>query len=139
MAHGRGSSVPDSLTMRTFQIDGALQDKLKEQEPKAVKNERGNLEFVVLHTGPVLIINAPVYGLYLVSHTSSVFVQAAPFYRGKLCGLCGNFDLNGQNDFRTSDGCYHHTPWSFAQNFVIPDGQCTVPAKANETEKSNCV
>lgn len=123
----------------TFQIDEIEQEEVKQERPKVVRNERGTLEFVIVRAGPVLIINAPTYGLYLVSHTSSVFVQAAPFYRGKLCGLCGNFDLNGQNDFVTTDGCHHHTDWSFAQDFVIPDGRCTVPARANGTEKTNCV
>ncbi|XP_028968525.1 vitellogenin-2 [Galendromus occidentalis] len=122
-----------------LKIDGADQGALTEDEPKVVENEDGILEFAVVAAGPVVIINAPIYGLYIVSHTSSVFVQAAPFYRGKLCGLCGNFDLNAQNDFHTTDGCQHHTEWSFAQNFVIPDSECRVPARANSTEKSNCV
>nr|ASB34117.1 vitellogenin [Neoseiulus barkeri] len=121
-----------------LKVDGADVGKLSDEEPKVTKNERGHLEFVVVQSGPVVTINAPIYGLFIVGHSSSIFVQAAPFYRGKLCGLCGNFDLNGQNDLWTTDGCHHHTDWSFAQNFVIPDDQCNLPAKANITERTNC-
>jgi len=96
-------------------------------KPKAVRNEHGVLELLITHEGPEVIVNAPKYGLYVISLSSSLFVQAATFYRGKICGLCGDFDLNGQNDFKTIDGYHHNTAHSFAQNFVIPDADCALP------------
>uniref|UniRef100_A0A8D0C6R1 Mucin 2, oligomeric mucus/gel-forming n=1 Tax=Salvator merianae TaxID=96440 RepID=A0A8D0C6R1_SALMN len=50
-------------------------------------------------------------GLYVVIETrwiiliwdrkTTVFIKLAPDYKGKVCGLCGNFDAKSSNDFTT--------------------------------------
>lgn len=46
--------------------------------------------------------------LVRVSITTSGRVQVTvpDSYRGKVCGLCGNYDGDSENDLRTSDGNY---------------------------------
>ena len=33
-----------------------------------------------------------------------VYVKLQPSFKGKTCGLCGDFDGNAMNDFRTRQG-----------------------------------
>ncbi|XP_075784907.1 mucin-2-like [Pelodiscus sinensis] len=67
-------------------------------------------------------------GLYLVIETSSgvmliwdkkttIFVKLTPNYKGKICGLCGNFDENSNNDFTTRDGLQVSSPLEFGNSW----------------------
>ncbi|OQR71212.1 large lipid transfer protein-like [Tropilaelaps mercedesae] len=118
------SHVGDAIMLK---MDG-VEQKLVDDKPKVVMNERGVLTHILTTINRTLAtIETPVYGLSVVAVDSSVFVQVAPFYRGKLCGLCGDFNLDRQHEFLTTDGRRHNTAWSYASNFVVPDDMCTIP------------
>ncbi|XP_035468628.1 alpha-tectorin-like [Scophthalmus maximus] len=75
---------------------------------------------------------------------STVFISVPASYRGKTCGLCGNFNGNQTDDFLTPSGTIANTPdefgtsWKVAGNYTCSDGcgsscpQCTneLPARA---------
>uniref|UniRef100_A0A8C7X902 Alpha-tectorin n=1 Tax=Oryzias sinensis TaxID=183150 RepID=A0A8C7X902_9TELE len=68
---------------------------------------------------------------------STVMISVPPNYRGKVCGLCGNFNGNKNDDFHTPDGAAVTTPdafgaaWKVPGNYTCSDGcgsscpQCT--------------
>nr|ALC78839.1 hemelipoglycoprotein-1 [Dermanyssus gallinae] len=119
-------------------LNGA-EEVLAERQPKLVKNENGFVTLVILNKGHGLMqIDAPIYGIYMLAMDSAAFIQVAPYYRGKLCGLCGNFNLDRQHEFHTTDGCHHRTPWSFARNFVIPSDQCAPVPEATDAGQPYC-
>ncbi|XP_067432556.1 alpha-tectorin-like [Thunnus thynnus] len=75
---------------------------------------------------------------------STVFISVPSNYSGKMCGLCGNFNGNPNDEFRTPSGMMVTTPsqfgtaWKVAGNYTCSDGcgsscpQCTneLPARA---------
>ncbi|KAM9425858.1 IgGFc-binding protein-like [Pholidichthys leucotaenia] len=75
---------------------------------------------------------------------STVFISVPSVYRGQTCGLCGNFNGNPNDDFRTPSGMTVTTPdgfgavWKVPGNYTCSDGcgsscpQCTneQPARA---------
>ncbi|NXM39632.1 MUC2 protein, partial [Gymnorhina tibicen] len=67
-------------------------------------------------------------GLYLVIETSNgvmliwdkkttVFIKLNPDYKGKVCGLCGNFDDKANNDFTTRSGLLESNPLNFGNSW----------------------
>ena len=45
------------------------------------------------------------------------YVILQPQYMGRVCGLCGNFDKQGDNDFRASTGEIETTALAFANSW----------------------
>lgn len=47
------------------------------------------------------------------------YVILQPQYMGRVCGLCGNFDKVGDNDFRASTGELETTALAFANSWYV--------------------
>ncbi|XP_067345254.1 alpha-tectorin-like isoform X2 [Channa argus] len=95
-------------------------------------------------SGRRVFVNAD-FGLSVTyDGSSTVFVSVPANYRGRTCGLCGNFNGNPNDDFRTPSGAIvtsldeFGTSWKVAGNYTCSDGcgsscpQCTndQPARA---------
>lgn len=53
-------------------------------------------------------------------------IKALPWLAGKPCGLCGKFDAETEQEFRTPTGYLAQNALSFAQSWVAPsDGRHT--------------
>ncbi|XP_072277821.1 mucin-2-like [Pyxicephalus adspersus] len=64
-----------------------------------------NIPFITRKMGIYLVIETKI-GLVLVwDRKTSVFIHLNIHYKGKVCGLCGNFDGNSENDFTTRSRC----------------------------------
>ena len=50
-----------------------------------------------------------------------------PQFQGALCGLCGNYNGYGRDDFYGSDGLFRSTPQAFAETWKVSDSVCTRP------------
>ena len=57
-----------------------------------------NIQYVVVQIGDDVTV--------LYDGDALVKVRVSTKYRNQLCGICGNFDGNKTNDFRTSNGTY---------------------------------
>jgi len=97
------------------------------QQYKPFNNERGVELFKITGKDIFYMIDSNVYGLFVGYGKKGIYVQVAPFYRGKLCGLCGDYNLDQHHEFHGAENCHHNTAWSFARSYVIPDDKCTVP------------
>uniref|UniRef100_A0A3B3CSU8 Alpha-tectorin-like n=1 Tax=Oryzias melastigma TaxID=30732 RepID=A0A3B3CSU8_ORYME len=51
---------------------------------------------------------------------STVVITVPPNYRGKVCGLCGNFNGNRNDDFRTPNGTAVTTTDAFGASWKVP-------------------
>uniref|UniRef100_A0A3P9CBA8 VWFD domain-containing protein n=1 Tax=Maylandia zebra TaxID=106582 RepID=A0A3P9CBA8_9CICH len=70
---------------------------------------------------------------------SAVFISVPPNYREKICGLCGNFNGNPNDDFHTPSGTIVTSPdefgraWKVPGNYTCNDGcGSSCPQCANE-------
>nr|XP_058925250.1 mucin-5B [Kogia breviceps] len=128
---------------------------------KAIKIFLENFE-LILHEGAYKVVQRgpggePPYkirymGIYLAIETrdgvvvswdrkTSVFIRLHQEYKGRVCGLCGNFDDNALNDFTTrsqsvvGDALEFGNSWKFSPS--CPDAQAPKdPCAANPYRKS---
>ncbi|KAM8812746.1 mucin-5AC [Rhynchonycteris naso] len=77
-----------------------------------LKLSDGKVEVIEKGVGPEVPYSIRQVGIYLVVDTesglvllwdkrTSIFLRLSPEFKGKVCGLCGNFDNNAVNDFTT--------------------------------------
>ncbi|GIY06719.1 vitellogenin-6 [Caerostris darwini] len=72
-------------------------------------------------------LHSEKYGLIVEYDGHNVIIQVSPFYRSKLCGLCGNYNGQKYDGATTSDGCYYEDGEAYAYAFAIPSDTCQVP------------
>ncbi|XP_054426643.1 mucin-5B [Pteronotus mesoamericanus] len=67
--------------------------------------------FILVHTGLGLQLEVQLVPLM------QVFLRLDPAHRGQMCGLCGNFNQNQADDFRTLSGVVEGTAAAFANTW----------------------
>ncbi|XP_004403883.1 PREDICTED: mucin-5B [Odobenus rosmarus divergens] len=67
--------------------------------------------FVLVHTGLGLQLQVQLVPLM------QLFLRLEPSYHGQMCGLCGNFNQNQADDFRTLSGVVEGTAAAFANTW----------------------
>ncbi|XP_006893417.1 PREDICTED: mucin-5AC [Elephantulus edwardii] len=117
-----------------------------------LKLSSGKVEVIEKGTGQVVPYSIRQMGIYLVVDTdvglvlqwdkkTSLFLRLSPEFKGKVCGLCGNFDGNAINDFTTrslsvvGDVLEFGNSWKFSPSCpdaLAPRDPCT----ANPYRKS---
>ncbi|KAE8607116.1 hypothetical protein XENTR_v10011023 [Xenopus tropicalis] len=75
---------------------------LGDENVEVINREVGEyVPFNVLQMGIYLVIEA-ANGLVLVwDKKTTIYIKLAPDFQGTTCGLCGNYDVNAENDFLT--------------------------------------
>ena len=59
-------------------------------------------------------------------HGTSIYITLDGRFAGKVCGLCGDFDGNADDDFRTRSGEVEATAILFGHSWRV-DGSCEMP------------
>ncbi|XP_065738565.1 mucin-5B-like [Phocoena phocoena] len=115
----------------TIQIQangGVFVNSIYTQLPAAVANatvSRPSSFFILVHTGLGLQLQVQLVPLM------QVFLRLDPSYRGRMCGLCGNFNQNQADDFRTISGVVEGTAAAFANSWKT---QAACPNVKNSLE-----
>ncbi|KAM6980527.1 mucin-5AC-like [Aplochiton taeniatus] len=104
---------------------------------KAIKLFLGSTELIltegsyqVVQRGPgeVVPYQISILGIYLVIEAdngliliwdkkTSIFIKLSHQYKGKVCGLCGTYDGNGNNDFTTRSHAVVVSPLNFGNSW----------------------
>ncbi|XP_066438468.1 mucin-2-like [Eleutherodactylus coqui] len=64
-----------------------------------------NIPYKIRSMGLFIIIETNIGLVLMWDRKSSIYIYLSPYFKGKVCGLCGNFDGNANNDFTTRSQC----------------------------------
>uniref|UniRef100_U3IKI8 Mucin 2, oligomeric mucus/gel-forming n=1 Tax=Anas platyrhynchos platyrhynchos TaxID=8840 RepID=U3IKI8_ANAPP len=105
---------------------GNIELKLENKDYKEIPRDVGdNVYYWNKTVGLYLVIEASNGVMLIWDKKTTVFIKLTPDYKGKVCGLCGNFDDKSNNDFTTRSGVQETSALTFGnswkQSSVCPD------------------
>ncbi|KFQ27009.1 Mucin-2, partial [Mesitornis unicolor] len=105
---------------------GKTELKLENKEYKEIQRDIGDdVRYWNRTVGLYLVIEASNGMMLIWDKKTTVFIKLTPDYKGKLCGLCGNFDDKSNNDFTTRSGLQETNALKFGnswkQSSMCPD------------------
>nr|XP_058925252.1 mucin-5AC [Kogia breviceps] len=120
---------------------GSYELKLSDGNVEVIEKEQGQLPpFSIRQMGTYLVVDTDVSLVLLWDKGTSIFLRLSPEFKGRVCGLCGNFDDNALNDFTTrsqsmvGDALEFGNSWKFSPS--CPDAQAPKdPCTANPYRK----
>ncbi|XP_007466060.1 PREDICTED: mucin-5AC [Lipotes vexillifer] len=129
-----------SKTIKIFLGSHELQ--LSDGNVEVIEKEQGQPPpFSIRQMGNYLVVDMDVGLVLLWDKGTSIFLRLSPEFKGRVCGLCGNFDDNALNDFTTrsqsvvGDVLEFGNSWKFSPS--CPDAQAPKdPCTANPYRKS---
>ncbi|NXX19847.1 MUC2 protein, partial [Podargus strigoides] len=105
---------------------GKTELKLENKDYK--ENQRdvgGDVRYWNRTVGLYMVIEASNGVMLIWDKKTTVFIKMTPDYKGKVCGLCGNFDDKTSNDFTTRSGLLETHALKFGnswkQSSMCPD------------------
>jgi len=95
---------------------------------------------IVVHAGKIYnsltLLDFTNLGFKISHDGSAAWMEALPVVKNKLCGLCGNFNGEPDDDMYTSQECIHQQTEKFISSWVHPSSTCQRPAPF---EHKDCV
>ncbi|CAM5149636.1 unnamed protein product [Natator depressus] len=84
---------------------GKIELKLEDKQYLEIQREDGDdIQYWTRTVGLYLVIEASNGVMLIWDKKTTIFISLLPYYKGKICGLCGNFDDKSNNDFTTRSG-----------------------------------
>uniref|UniRef100_A0A663M7D3 Mucin 2, oligomeric mucus/gel-forming n=1 Tax=Athene cunicularia TaxID=194338 RepID=A0A663M7D3_ATHCN len=105
---------------------GKTELKLEDKDYKENQRDTGDdVRYWNRTVGLYLVIEASNGVMLIWDKKTTVFIKLTPDYKGKVCGLCGNFDDKSNNDFTTRSGVQETNALKFGnswkQSATCPD------------------
>ncbi|XP_055578551.1 mucin-2 [Falco cherrug] len=105
---------------------GKTELKLENKDYKEIQRDTGDdVRYWNKTVGFYLVIEASNGVMLIWDKKTTVFIKLTPDYKGKVCGLCGNFDDKSNNDFTTRSGLQETNALKFGnswkQSSMCPD------------------
>ncbi|XP_073514812.1 uncharacterized protein [Phyllobates terribilis] len=100
-------NVPCSTTGTTCSKNlkffiGGEELRLDNEKIDVVKREEENtIPYDVMHRGMYLIMKSDNGVILMWDMKTTIYIKLASHFQGKVCGICGNYDGNANNDFTT--------------------------------------
>ncbi|XP_030611107.1 IgGFc-binding protein [Archocentrus centrarchus] len=123
------SGLPVSITAEVFVNVWGYQVHMSRYNLGRVEVNGITQNLPILLNGSQVSIFASGYQTFVIADfglsvmydgSSTVSVSVPPNYRGKTCGLCGNFNGNPNDDFNTPSGITVTSPNEFGQAWKVP-------------------
>ncbi|XP_062054496.1 mucin-5AC [Lepus europaeus] len=121
---------------------GSYELKLSDGKVEVVEKGKGQEPpYSIRQMGIFLVLDTDAGLVLLWDRRTSLFLRLSPEFKGRVCGLCGNFDDNAMNDFTTrsqsvvGDALEFGNSWKFSPSCPdarAPRDSCT----ANPYRKS---
>ncbi|KFU88698.1 Mucin-2, partial [Chaetura pelagica] len=105
---------------------GKTELKLENKDYKEIQRDVGDdVRYWNRTVGLYLVIEASNGVMLIWDKKTTVFIKLSPSYKGKVCGLCGNFDDKSNNDFTLRNGLQETNALKFGnswkQSSMCPD------------------
>ncbi|XP_058383655.1 mucin-5AC-like [Diceros bicornis minor] len=121
---------------------GSYELKLSDGKVEVIGKGAGQeVPYSIRQMGIYLVVDTDVGLLLLWDMKTSIFIRLSPEFKGRVCGLCGNFDDNAVNDFTTrsqsvvGNALEFGNSWKFSPS--CPDASAPKdPCTANPYRKS---
>ncbi|XP_008588542.1 PREDICTED: mucin-5AC-like, partial [Galeopterus variegatus] len=121
---------------------GSTELKLSDGKVEVIEQGTGQeVPYSIRHMGIYLVVDTEAGLVLLWDRRTSIFIRLSPELKGKVCGLCGNFDGNAINDFTTRSQSVVSNALEFGNSWksspTCPDAQAPKdPCTANPYRKS---
>ncbi|XP_029767907.1 mucin-2 [Terrapene carolina triunguis] len=103
---------------------GRTELKLEGKKYEAIQRDVGHdIQYWTRTVGLYLVIEASNGVMLIWDKKTTIFISLVPYYKGKVCGLCGNFDDTSNNDFTTRSGLQVTNPLEFGNSWKL-SGSC---------------
>ncbi|NWT95315.1 MUC5A protein, partial [Urocynchramus pylzowi] len=79
----------------------------------------GKMPFQIRSMGIYLVVDTTVGLILMWDKKTSIFIKLSPSFQGHVCGLCGNYDGNGNNDFTTRSQSVVGSVLEFANSWKV--------------------
>ncbi|XP_065603291.1 mucin-5AC-like [Cyrtonyx montezumae] len=101
----------------------------------------GEMPFQIRTMGIYTVVDTTVGLILMWDKKTSIFIKLSPSFQGHVCGLCGNYDGNGNNDFTTRSQSVVGNVLEFANSWKVSStcpnaNQTKDPCTANPYRKS---
>ncbi|KAG3284354.1 mucin 5AC, oligomeric mucus/gel-forming [Ictidomys tridecemlineatus] len=133
-------NVPCGTTGTTCSKDikiflGSYELKLSSGKVEVVQKGAGQEPpYTIRQMGIYLVVDTDAGLVLLWDRRTSIFLRLSPEFKGRVCGLCGNFDGNALNDFTTrsqavvGDALEFGNSWKLSPSCpdaLVPKDPCT--------------
>nr|XP_023649661.1 mucin-5B-like [Paramormyrops kingsleyae] len=93
---------------------------LSEGEYKVIPKNTGiEVPYQIRIMGIYIVIEANNSLIFMWDRKTSIFIKLSPAYKGQVCGLCGNYDGNRNNDFITRSQLVVVDPIEFGNSWAV--------------------
>jgi len=118
------SSSPSRPSLMV-KINGSPVTPMGSHQPHELREEgRVVLRIVKNNEGEVLV-ETPYNGIKVICNGVNVKVEASNMLRGRMCGLCGDFDGEKMGELKGPRGCIHVSPLTFGRSYAVPSEGCS--------------
>ncbi|XP_043237348.1 hemocytin-like [Amphibalanus amphitrite] len=115
---GAGSTCPKAVLVRVGH--GTTQEEIALEADKPLPTAFELTRLSVRQAGAFAFVEAPNLGLVVQwDYGTRIYIRLSSQWKGKMQGLCGNFDGNPGNDFRGPSGLLENTAVQFAEQYKL--------------------
>ncbi|XP_055885752.1 uncharacterized protein LOC106063555 isoform X2 [Biomphalaria glabrata] len=105
--------------------------ELEENKPvsftKLLQYQRTEKYLIITKKDLGVHFSLPLAGISVHMDSLLLKIQVSELFKGRLCGLCGNFDYQVSWEYEGPSYEIYRTPKSFTYAYVLPDQTCPIP------------